>query len=250
MSPWANTATIAIQAMWIILRTLFTVFTRTITCAFPCNFLDTAMDNTLFVRDVNIEETCCWKVSQYVRISDRLQTLYACACREACILEFLKRNGTLPSIYLTNFAEIEIDAAVIRPFSSDFHHKQEMDHFESSDDACSATRLSKQCHPDESKRKAYRFMSSGRLATFLIRQGMSIKCASISKARSNALIVEIELGRERPSCPILDLLSENGRDVRHKSIRSAHHAPFTFSLWKQPSINSWRTIGHLEQSLV
>ena len=111
------TATIAIYAMWIILKTWSTIFTRTITCAFPCNFLDIAMDNTLFVGDVNIEETCCWKVSQYVRISDRLQTLYACACREACILEFLKRNGTLPSIYLTNSAEIEIDAAVGRPFS-------------------------------------------------------------------------------------------------------------------------------------
>jgi hypothetical protein len=158
--------------MWVILKTLSTVFTRPITCAFPCcskwnswdpkciseyyehfwieNFLDTAMDNPLFLGDVHIEETCCWKVSQYVRISDRLQTLYACACREACILEFLKRNSTLPSIYLPSFAEIEIDAAVSRPFSSDFHHKQEMDHFESTDDACSAIRSSSQCHPNES----------------------------------------------------------------------------------------------------
>ena len=91
-----------------------------------------------------------FKVKQYVRISDRLQTLSACACREACLLEFLKRNGTLRSIYLTSFAEIEIDAAVTRPFSSDFHHKQEMDHFESADDACSAIRLNGQCHSNES----------------------------------------------------------------------------------------------------
>ena len=236
MSPWANTATIAIQAMWIILRTLFTVFTRTITCAFPCNFLDTAMDNTLFVRDVNIEETCCWKVSQYVRISDRLQTLYACACREACILEFLKRNGTLPSIYLTNFAEIEIDAAVSRPFSSDFHHKQEMDHFESSDDACSAIRLSSQCHPDESKRKARRLMSSGRLATFLIRQGMSIKCASISKARSNALIVEIELGR-------------NGRLVRYSTSSARMEEMFATKVFGQHTMLPFLSLdGNSHQS--